>query len=119
MWPYLSRSLPAALLALMSSLPFSPTGAGELDPLLQQAKALGAPMAAVQRAIEIARQPVFTKKDVLAVFDISQPSTEKRLYVLDFASGKVSAYYAAHGRDNGPNVKADKFKDFQKHLDMV
>jgi hypothetical protein len=113
------------LIAILLVLTFSPAwsassaAASELDPLLQQAKALGAPMAAVARAIEFARQPVFTKKDVIAVFDISQPSTKKRLYVLDFASGKVTAHYAAHGRDNGPNAKAVKFKDFQTHLDMV
>jgi hypothetical protein len=119
MWPYLSRSLPAALLALMSSLPFSPTGAGELDSLLQQAKALGAPMAAVQRAIEISHQPIFSKKEALAIFDISQPSSKKRFYVLDFKSGQVTAHYAAHGRHNGPNGKATKFKGFQSDLDMV
>jgi L,D-transpeptidase catalytic domain len=116
---YLSRSLAAALLALMSSLPFSPTRANDLDSLLQQAKALGAPMAAVQRAIEISRQPVFAKKDALAVFDISQPSSKKRFYVLDFTSGQVTAHYAAHGRHNGPNGKATKFKGFQSDLDMV
>jgi hypothetical protein len=119
MWRYLSRSLPAALLALMSALPFSPTGASELDSLLQQAKALGAPMAAVQRAIEISRQPIFSKKDALAIFDISQPSSKKRFYVLDFTSGQVTAHYAAHGRHNGPNGKATKFKGFQSDLDMV
>jgi hypothetical protein len=111
--------LPAALLALMSSLPFSPIGASELDSLLQQAKVLGAPMAAVQRAIEISRQPIFSKKDALAIFDISQPSSKKRFYVLDFTSGQVTAHYAAHGRHNGPNGKATKFKGFQSDLDMV
>jgi hypothetical protein len=103
----------------MSALPFSPTGASELDSLLQQAKALGAPMAAVQRAIEISRQPIFSKKDALAIFDISQPSSKKRFYVLDFTSGQVTAHYAAHGRHNGPNGKATKFKGFQSDLDMV
>ena len=59
------------------------------------------------------------KKDVLAVFDISQPSAKKRFYVLDFKSGQVTAHYAAHGRDNGPNARAIKFKGFQTDLDMV
>jgi hypothetical protein len=45
-----------------------------LDPILQQAQALGAPMAAIERAIAISRQSIFPKKDTLAVFDISQPS---------------------------------------------
>ena len=109
------RYLVAILLALVSA----PAWANELDSLLQQAQALGAPMAAVQRAIAISRQSIFTKKDALAVFDISQPSTNKRFYLLDFKSGQVTAHYAAHGRDNGPNVKATKFKGFQTDLDMV
>src|ERR1700743_3226407 len=66
------------LIAILLVLTFAPAwsassaAASGLDPPLQQAKALGAPMAVVARAIEIARQPVFTKKDVIAVFDISQ-----------------------------------------------
>ncbi len=110
------RYLTAALLVLISA---APTSADELDSLLQEAQALGAPIAAVQRAIQISRQPVFPKKDVLAVFDISQPSAQKRFYIFDFKSGQVTAHYAAHGRDNGPNVKATKFKGFQTDLDMV
>ena len=89
------------------------------DSLLQQAKVLGAPMAAVERAVQISHQPIFPKKDALAVFDISQPSAKKRFYVLDFTSGQVTAHYAAHGRDNGPQARADKFKGFQTDLDMV
>ena len=109
------RYLAAILLALVSA----PAWANELDSLLQQAQALGAPMAAVQRAIAISHQSAFTKKDALAVFDISQPSANKRFYLLDFKSGQVTAHYAAHGRDNGPNAKATKFKGFQTDLDMV
>jgi len=93
--------------------------AAKLEPLLQQAQVLGAPMAAVQRAVPISRQAIFPKEDALAVFDISQPSAAKRFYLFDFKSGQVTAHYAAHGRDNGPNVKAIKFKGFQKDLDMV
>jgi hypothetical protein len=89
------------------------------DSVSQQAKVLGAPMAAVDRAVQISRQPIFPKKDVLAVFDISQPSAKKRFYVLDFKSGQVTAHYAAHGRDNGPQAQAIKFKGFQTDLDMV
>jgi hypothetical protein len=103
------------LLALISV----PTWANEPASLLQQAKALGAPIAAVQRAIEISRRPDFPRKDALAVFDISQPSAKKRLYVLDLKSGHVTAHYAAHGKHNGPNARATKFKGFQTDLDMV
>jgi hypothetical protein len=90
-----------------------------LEPILQRAQALGAPMAAVARAIAISRQTIFPKKDALAVFDISQPSANKRFYLLDFKSDEATAHYAAHGRTNGPNAKAVKFKGFQKDLDMV
>jgi hypothetical protein len=93
--------------------------ANGLDPLLQQAQTLGAPMAAVARAITISRQQTFAKKDALAVFDISQLSANKRFYLIDFKSGEVTAYYAAHGRSNGPNAKAVKFKGFQRDLDMT
>jgi hypothetical protein len=76
-------------------------------------------MAALARAVAISRQSTFPKKDALAVFDISQPSANKRFYLLDFKSGEATAHYAAHGRANGPNAKAVRFKGFQKDLDMV
>jgi L,D-transpeptidase-like protein len=93
--------------------------AGKLEALLQQAQELGAPAAAIQRAVPISRQATFSKKDVFAVFDISQPSANKRLYLVDFASGQVTAHHAAHGKTNGPHAKATKFKGFQRDLDMV
>jgi len=96
-----------------------PAKASEPDPLLQQAQALGAPIVAVQRAIQISRQAIFPKKDVLAVFDISQPSASKRFYLVDFKSRQVTAHYASHGKHNGPNARAVKFKGFQRDLDMV
>jgi L,D-transpeptidase catalytic domain len=109
------RYLATALLALLSSS----TWAAEPDSLLQKAQVLGAPMAAIERAVQISRQPNFHKQDALAVFDISQPSAKKRFYLLDFKSGQATAHYAAHGKTNGPNARASKFKDFQTDLDMV
>ena len=110
------RYLVTILVALVCGCP---AWASELDSLLHKARTLGAPIAAVQRAVAISRQPIFSKKDVLAVFDISQPSANKRFYLLDFASGQVTAHFAAHGRTNGPHAKATKFKGFQRDLDMV
>jgi L,D-transpeptidase catalytic domain len=112
---YLMRHLATIFIVLIAA----PIWANDRDALLQQAEALGAPVAAVRRAIAISHQPIFAKKDVLAVFDISQPSKNKRFYVLDFKSGQVTAHYAAHGRHNGPGAKATKFKGFQTDLDMV
>jgi hypothetical protein len=106
------------LAIILVGLIVAPAWATGRDSVLQQAEALGAPMVAVQRAIEISHQPAFVKKDVLAVFDISQPSTEKRFYVLDFKSGQATAHYAAHGRHNG-YAKTVKFKGFQTDWDMV
>jgi hypothetical protein len=119
-WPLDARAQQKAQPAAATAGSAKPDDAANgLDSLLQQAQALGAPMAAVQRAIATSRQAIFSKKDALAVFDIAQPSAKKRLYVLDFKSGQVTAHYAAHGRDNGPNAKASKFKGFQTDLDMV
>ena len=125
-WPLAGRAQQAERTRQIGSLARNaggdgsgPASANELDSLLQQAQLLGAPMAAVQRARGIMRQPIFLKKDVLAVFDISQPSANKRFYVLDFKSNQVTAHYAAHGKDNGPNARAIKFKGFQTDLDMV
>ena len=106
------------LATILALLIIAPARAGGVDSILQQAEALGAPMAAVQRAIHISHQSIFDKKDVLAVFDISQPSSQKRFYVLDFKSGHATAHYAAHGRHNGYD-KVTKFKGFQTDLDMV
>jgi hypothetical protein len=114
---------PLAARAQPDGMPTGTTTSGvsakERDHLLQQAHALRAPTAAVGRAIEISRESTFTKKDALAVFDISQPSSNKRFYVLDIKSGQVTAHYAAHGMHNGPNGRAIKFGGFQKDLDMV
>src|SRR6185369_4500680 len=87
--------------------------AGKLDSLLQQAEQLGAPVAAIQRAAAISRQPTFSKKkDVFAVFDISQPSANKRFYILDFTSGQVTAHFAAHGKSNDPTREPTNSKAF-------
>jgi hypothetical protein len=117
--PLAARVQPAAMPILGFLGTTTAAFADERASLLQRAKALGAPMTAVERAIEITHQPVFSKKDALAVFDISQPSAKKRFYVFDFKSGQVTAHYAAHGKDNGPNARAVKFKGFQTDLDMV
>ena len=118
--PFAARAQPPAPPAATAPIAAKPNNpANGLDPILQQAQALGAPMAALARAVAISRQSTFPKKDVLAVFDVSQPSANKRFYLLDFKSGEATAHYAAHGRANGPNAKAVKFKGFQKDLDMV
>src|SRR5215831_16156697 len=108
---------PATDAASIAAKPDNP--ANELDPILQQAQALGAPMAALARAVAISRQSIFPKKDALAVFDISQPSANKRFYLLDFKSGEVTAHYAAHGKSNGAHARATKFKGFQRDPNMV
>jgi len=115
----LSGSLAACPGAVWPAAAWAEQTGSDSDPVLQQADALHAPMAAVARAIAVSHQSPFSKKDVLAVFDISQPSANKRFYLLDFKSGQATAHYAAHGRTNGPNAKAVKFKGFQKDLDMV
>ncbi len=77
------------------------------------------PVAAIQRAVAISRQPTFSKKTRSALFDISEPSANKRFNLLDFTSGQVTAHFAAHGKSNGPHARAIKFKGFQRDPNMV
>ena len=116
-WPLAARAQSKA--APLAGVTKPDDFAGKLDSLLQQAQQFGAPLAAIQRAVAISRQPIFPKKDALAVFDISQPSANKRFYLLDFTSSQVTAHFAAHGRTNGPTTRATKFKGFQQDFDMV
>ena len=69
-WPLTARAQQAAKPAIGTTPPDG--SANEADSLLQQAQPLGAPMAALRRAIQISRQTIFPKRDALAVFDISQ-----------------------------------------------
>ena len=71
------------------------TPADKFEQLLQQAKELGAPVTAIQRAATISRQPAVPKKDAFAVFDLSQPSANKRFYLVYLKSGEVAPHSAA------------------------
>ena len=93
--------------------------AGNESTVLEQAKSLGAPMQAVARAIKISKSSTYEVKDVIAVFDISQPSKNKRFYLLDFKKGTATAYFVAHGKSNGDNLRATHFSGFQEDHDMT
>ena len=79
-------------LALFASIISASAWAGALD----DARTLGAPMESVERAIQLSRGKEFSRRDVLAVFDISQPSGNKRFFLIDLKNDKTSAHYAAH-----------------------
>lgn len=89
--------------------------AGALD----DARTLGAPMVSVERAIRLAQGKEFSRKDVLAIFDISQPSGNRRFFLIDLKNNRTSAHYAAHGKSNGNNLRATKFRGFRSDHDMV
>lgn len=82
--------------------------------VLAQAEAMGAPMAAVKRAFNEAQLSVYSKKDVISVFDISQPGNARRFYVLDLRAGSVSAYHVSHGKGNGAHYRATSFRGFNQ-----
>jgi hypothetical protein len=103
------------LLVLLASIISTSAFAGALD----DAKTLGAPMQSVERAIQLSRGKEFSRKDVLAVFDISQPSGNRRFFLIDLKNDKTTAHYAAHGKSNGSNLKATKFRGFRSDHDMV
>ena len=96
------------LLVLITSIISISAWAGALD----DARTLGAPMQSVERAIQLSRGKEFSRKDVLAVFDISQPSGNRRFFYIHLKNDRTSAHYAAHGRSNGNNLRATKFRGF-------
>jgi hypothetical protein len=99
------------LLVLLTSIISIPAWAGALD----DAKTLGAPMESVERAIQLSRGKEFSRKDILAVFDISQPSGNRRFFIIDLKNNRTSA----HGKSNGNNLRATKFRGFRSDHDMV
>lgn len=93
--------------------------AADVASTLSQAVAQGAPEVALQKAYKLSQTATYGRHDVFAVFDISQPAKNKRLYLIDLRAGKVSAYFVAHGRDNGDNFKATRFRGFQGNHNMT
>jgi hypothetical protein len=88
------------------------------ESLLSQAKALGAPMAAVQRALQLSKTSAYSNK-TFAVFDISAGAGHKRFYLFDTRSGKVQSFFVAHGKANGGGTRATNFRGFQRNHDMT
>lgn len=113
------RSLGLSLVLLASSVSMASSGADASGPILAQAAALGAPMIAVKKAYALAQTSTFQRHDIFAVFDINQPAKNKRFFLFDLRAGKVSAYFVAHGRDNGDNFKATHFRGFQNDHNMT
>ena len=63
-WPHVARAQQSAMPAAAAPIAAKVDDpAKELDSILQQAQALGTPMAAIERAIAISRQSIFPKKD--------------------------------------------------------
>ena len=81
--------------------------------MLAEAQALGAPMEAVRQALFTeARTGLYENRDFVSVFDVSQPSNLKRFYLFDLRAGRVTSYYASHGRGNGSAARATVFRGF-------
>jgi len=68
------------------------------DILMSLAETVGE-SAAAERLVEYTQQndPSATGR-YWAIVDFSKPSTTKRLYVFDTATGRIDTYYVAHGR---------------------
>lgn len=80
--------------------------------VLAEAEQLGAPLVAIRRAMKEAESKAYSKHDVLAVYDISQPGAKKRFYLIDLKAGTTTAYHVAHGKGNGAHAKATAFRGF-------
>ncbi|MGZ3692958.1 MAG: murein L,D-transpeptidase catalytic domain-containing protein [Bdellovibrionota bacterium] len=87
--------------------------------LWTQAQAQGAPMVALKKAFELSQSNKFSRRDVFGLFDISQPSANKRFYVIDLRAHKIISHYVAHGKSNGDNFKATRFRGFQSDHSMT
>ncbi len=46
----------------------------------------------------------FPNKKFMSIFDISQHSSQRRLYLVDLVTGKVSRHIVAHGRNSDPDA---------------
>lgn len=98
---------------------------------LNAAHRLGAPMKAVNRALveldrgvlETSREAClalvgdrYARRDVITIFDLSKPSSQKRFFVLNLSAGTASAYLAAHGSGNGHGAQAKSFRGFNSPI---
>jgi hypothetical protein len=54
------------------------------------------------RAALAAKRRLVRNQEAMVVVDFSRPSREERLYLVDLASGSVTAYHVAHGRGSDP-----------------
>ncbi len=59
----------------------------------------------------LSKANLITKKNIVSIVDFSQPSSQKRLYVIDVNSGKILFNtWVAHGRNSG-NEYASQFSN--------
>jgi len=105
-----SQSVVAESAATQSSIP----SRRRTDIFISLADTVGQ-SAAAKRLVEYTQQnDPSTAGRYWAIVDFSKPSTSKRLYVFDTATGRVDTYYVAHGRGSeGANDDgiADKFSN--------
>jgi hypothetical protein len=66
---------------------------------------------------ELVNKGAVSNQDVLTVIDFSQPSSQKRMYILDVKNGKVLLNtYVAHGKNSGLNY-AERFSNNPESLE--
>jgi hypothetical protein len=87
--------------------------------LWKDAQAQGAPMLALKKAFDLSQSNKFSRRDIFGLFDLSQPSANKRFYVVDLRAKKITTHFVAHGKSNGDNFKATRFKGFQQDHSMT
>ena len=85
-----------------------------------QLKSLGLSFEALDYALKghakLVKTGAVSNKDVLTVIDFSQPSSKKRMYIIDVANAKVLYNtYVAHGKNTGLQY-AEKFSNKNESL---
>lgn len=106
-------------LALYFSTAFAGSNFDSHAEIWKEAAAQGAPMEALKKAYDLSQSSRFSRRDAFGLFDISQPSANKRFYLVDLRAKKITTHFVAHGKSNGDNFRASRFKGFQRDHSMT
>lgn len=75
-------------------------------------RAQGVPEKPLRKALaKLEQLPSSTvpNRDFMAIVDFTQQSNERRMYILNLATGQVEKYYTSHGRGSGGTDVAQRF----------
>lgn len=69
------------------------------------------PPAALKKVFRYLKENKLPNERYATVIDMDRPSDEKRMFVIDLRTGRVSRYLVAHGSGSGRGDMAERFSD--------